>query len=61
MLEQLLSPLTRLNLNRVKYLITDDQSHFALVQHGGVESEGLVGDDQDRAGDSQTMLRDEVY
>lgn len=45
----------------MKYLVTDDKSNFALVQHMCVQSEGLIGDDQDRAWHSQTVLRYEVY
>lgn len=44
----------------MKYLVTDDEPNFALVQHRCVQSEGLIGDDEDWAWHSQTMLRYEV-
>ena len=39
------------------YLITEDQSNFATVKDGGVESKSLVGYDENRGGASAAMLR----
>lgn len=41
------------------YLITDDETHFALVQNL-MQPKGLVGDDEDGRGHSGALLTDEL-
>lgn len=47
--------------DETKYLVTDDESNFALVQNPSVQSKGFIGNDQDWGGYSQTMLGHEVH
>lgn len=45
--------------SKKRYLVTDDESHFALVQDL-VQPERLVGDDQDGRWHSEALLGDEL-